>query len=128
MSLELNSETVCFLIAKAHEFHAKEAVTIDEIPTSPADDWGTQVLADHIDDATYQEMVNTINDLEPDQQISLVALMWLGRGDFSIDEWDAALQQARDAYSAHTADYLIATPLVANYWQEGLDQHGLSCD
>ncbi|WP_166263617.1 DUF3775 domain-containing protein [Marinobacter caseinilyticus] len=128
MDLNLNSETVCFLIAKAHEFHAKEGVTIEESPTSPSDDWAMQVLADHSDDATYQEMAYVINDLDPDQQIELVALMWLGRGDFSLDEWDLALEQAADANTSHTAEYLIATPLVSDYWQEGLELHGYSCD
>ena len=37
--LELNRETVQFLIDKAHEFHVKEAVTIPEEPLSPSDDW-----------------------------------------------------------------------------------------
>jgi len=32
-------------------------------------------------DPTYAELKTTIDDLEPDQQIRLVALMWLGRGD-----------------------------------------------
>ena len=128
MELELNSATVCFLIDKAREFHAKEAVTIIEEPNSPTDDWALQVLADHRDDATYQEMVDTISDLEPDQQIALVALMWLGRGDFSLGEWKQALRQAGDAYNNRSADYLIATPLVADYWQEGLIAFGRSCD
>ena len=128
MDLNLSSETVGFLITKAHEFHAKEEVTISETPTSPSDDWAMQVLADHIDDSTYQEMVDVINDLEPDQQVELVALMWLGRGDFSLEEWNRALAEASDASTTHTADYLIATPLVADYWQEGLALHGYSCD
>ena len=94
--LELNPEIVCFLIVKAHEFHAKEGVVIPEEPYSPADDWGLQVLADHQDDATYAEMKATIEDLEPDQQVQLVALMWVGRGDFAIEEWDAALARRRE--------------------------------
>ena len=75
--LELNPETVCFLISKAKEFHAKEDVVIPNEPLSPSEDWARQVLADHADDLTYQEFKSTINDLEPDQQANLVALMWL---------------------------------------------------
>lgn len=122
--IDVNPDTVSFLIDKAREFHAKEQVSIPEQPTSPADDWARQVLADHLDDFSYQELRTTINDLEPDQQICLVALMWLGRGDFAIEEWDDALAQARDAYNARTAEYLIATPLVADYLEEGLNLHG----
>lgn len=79
--LDLNPEAVCFLISKAKEFHAKEEVVIPEEPSSPSDDWARQVLADHADDFSYQEFKSAVNDLEPDQQASLVALMWLGRGE-----------------------------------------------
>jgi hypothetical protein len=125
--IDVNPETVCFIIDKAREFHAKEQVSIPEPPTSPADDWALQVLADHLDDFSYQELKLTIDDLDPDQQICLVALMWLGRGDFDLEEWDDALQQARDAYNGRSADYLIATPLVADYLEEALNAHGYEC-
>lgn len=122
--IDVNPDTVRFIIDKAREFHAKEQVSIPEAPTSPADDWARQVLADHIDDFTYQELRSTINDLEPDQQICLVALMWLGRGDFALEEWDDALEQARDAFNGRSAEYLITTSLVSDYLEEGLVIHG----
>lgn len=125
--IDLNPETVCFIIDKAREFHAKEQVSIPEPPTSPADDWAMQVLADHLDDFSYRELKSTINDLDPDQQVCLVALMWLGRGDFLLEEWPEALETAQDAHNARTADYLIATPLLADYLEEALNQHGYTC-
>ena len=79
-----------------------------------------QVLANHSGDMTYQELRNIINDLEPDQQTQLVALMWLGRGDFSDEEWEDALEQAGDNWNNRTAEYLLATPLLADYLEEGL--------
>ena len=44
-----------------------------------------QILADHQNDLTYLELKDTIENLEPDQQMQLVALMYLGRSDFG--EW-----------------------------------------
>lgn len=99
--LDLNPETVCRIIDKAHEFHAKEQVVIPEEPANPSGDWARQVLADHADDPTYRELKSMIEDLEPDQQVSLVALMWLGRGDFDESEWNDALAQARELDRAH---------------------------
>ena len=124
--LELNRDTVQFLIDKAHEFHVKEAVTIPEEPLSPSDDWARQVLADHADDPSFQEIKSTVEDLEPDQQVQLVALMWVGRGDYSIEEWDDALERAQDAWNTRTAEYLIGTPLVADYLAEGVEQFKFS--
>ncbi len=124
----VNPDTVCFLIMKAHEFHAKEDLMLPDTPFSLGDDWALQVLADHEDDPTYAEVKSTINDLEPDQQEALVALMWIGRGDFDVAEWGQALESAHDAWNARTADYLIATPLVADYLEEGLSLLGYSCE
>jgi len=126
--ISIDLDTVQFIIDKARAFHAKEAVSIPEEPTSPTDDWARQVLADHADDASYAELVATIDDLEPDQQVDLVALMWLGRGDFDIEEWGEAQAEARRARTARTADYLIATPLLADYLQEGLELHGYDAE
>ncbi len=126
--LDLNPETVCFLVEKAREFHAKEEVTIPEEPLNPSDSSALAVLADHRDDPTYHEFVNAVNDLEPDQQVELVALMWLGRGDLEVSEWEQARRQAGENWTEHTADDLVATPLVADYLEEGLAQLGYACE
>lgn len=122
--LDLNPENVFFIIEKAKEFQTKEAVTIPEVPLSPADDWATQVLADHIDDPAYAEAVNAIEDLDPDQQVQLVALMWMGRGDFELDDWQLAIDTALSQRNERTAEYLLSTPLVASYLEQGLEMHG----
>lgn len=126
--LSVNPETVCFLIAKAHEFHAKEGVVIPEVPNSPADDWGRQVLADHLDDYSYREMTYVMNELEPDQQYEVLALMWLGRGDYEVDEWENALDDARDGWNRQVINNMIATPMLADYLAEGLDLLGYRCE
>ncbi len=126
--IDLNPDTVNFIIDKSREFQAKDSVSIPEPPDSPTGEWAAGVLADHVEDFTYQELASTIDDLEPDQQICLVALMWLGRGDFALEEWEDALAQATDAYNARTAEYLIATPLLSDYLEEGLNLHGYESD
>lgn len=122
--LEINPEIVSQIIDRAQEFHVKEAVTITEVPLSPADDWAQQILADHKEDPTFDQLIETINDLEPDQQVELVALTWLGRGDYDIAEWQDALTQAKDRWNPRSAEYLVGTPMLADYLAEGLDLHG----
>lgn len=122
MELELNRDTVQFIINAAREFHAQDDVAFPEEPESATEDWAQQVSADYGADPYYQELKTTIEDLEPDQQISLVSLMWLGRGDYTLDEWNDALTYAEDNWTDHTADYLIGTALLADYLAEGLDQ------
>lgn len=126
--LNLNPDTVCRLIGLAHEFHAQEAVVIPEVPDSPSGDWATQMLADHVGDTTFQEFKSIIDDLDPDQQQQVVALLWLGRGDYALEEWDDALQEASDQWNENTAEYLIAHPLLADFLDEGLHIHELECE
>lgn len=124
--LNLNPEIVCNLIERAREFHAKEGVIIPEETT---DSSGTaDMLAEYQGDPTFQEFRNTINDLEPDQQVSIVALMWVGRGDFDAGEWEEAYRAAGEEWTQHTAEYLISTPLVADYLEEGLAALGYTCE
>ncbi len=120
--LDLNRDTIRFIIDKAHEFHAREDVTFPDEPEAVDEEWVKQVASDFGADPYYQELKSTIEDLEPDQQVSLVSLMWVGRGDYSLDEWDEAIEYAEDTWTEHTADYLIGTSLLADYLEEGLQQ------
>lgn len=126
--LDINPEIICHLIDKAREFHAKEEVSIPEVPNNPTDDWALQVLADHVDDWTLRDMQNTIDDLEPDQKAQLLALVWLGRGDYGLDEWQQAVQEANGSWTPSMPQQLMAIPFLADYLDEALTIHGYDCD
>lgn len=128
MQLPIDTETICYLILKIREFHAKEEVVLPDSLLNPAEDWSLQALADHKDDPTYSEVVETVKDLEPDQQVALVALMWIGRGDFSISEWDDAIDAASNTrHKIPTGEYLLSTPYSADFIEEALYQLGFGC-
>jgi hypothetical protein len=122
--IELNPENVRFVIQKAREFQTEEGDGADDSAADLDDLEALEREAADEEDLSQDEMTAAIRDLEPDQQICLVALMWLGRGDYDIDDWDSALEDARAAYNARSAEYLIGTPLLADYLEEGLQLHG----
>ena len=126
--LAVNPETIGQIIYMAREFHAQEQVSIPEEPLSATSDWAMQILASHQDDPTYAELKSTIEGLEPDQQVHLIALMWLGRGDFLAQDWESALEASGESWNENTADYLIGKPLLSNYLEEGLAQLGYSSE
>ena len=128
MPLHIRLETLCSLISLAREFQAKEQVVIPDVPDSPSDDWALQVLADHYDDASLAEFRGIVDDMSERQRAELVALLWLGRGDFSIDEWEDAVDEALGDFSIRAADYVLAHPMVSDHLEEGLIAHDLSCD
>lgn len=126
--LDVNPDIICRLIQLAREFQAQVDVLIPENEVNPGSDWAAQTLVNHADDMTFREFKSIVKDLEPDQQQQVVALFWTGRGDFSDDEWENALEQARYNWNPRTAEYLIVHPLLADYLEEGLDIFGYKCD
>lgn len=127
-SLTIVPEKVCFLIVKAREFDAKDAVTDPNDSSNATDDSMISVLEDHGDDPVAEEIRGVINALNVDEQIELVALTWLGRGDGTIEDWPELRAEATRAHNSRTASYLLGIPLLADYLEEGLSLFGLSCD
>jgi hypothetical protein len=126
--LAINPEKVCHIIVKAREFDVKEEVSDPDSGSNPSDDRVADVLEDFADDPTYQELVEYIRGLDEEEQIALVALTWLGRGTYDRSEWKAALEEARAAHNARTAEYLTGMPMLGDFLEEGLAAFGQSCE
>jgi hypothetical protein len=126
--LSISPEKVCSIISMARRFDVKDAVTEPDPGSNGSDDGMREVLEDHKDDPVRAEIVNFIHDLNVDEQVDLVALTWLGRGDGEIDNWDDLRAEAARAHNARTASYLLGTPLLADYLEEALSQFDLSSD
>ncbi|MCM2562924.1 DUF3775 domain-containing protein [Lutimaribacter sp. EGI FJ00015] len=67
-----------------------------------------------------------IDRLTEDEQVSLVALMWIGRGSFDAEELDEAKATAASEATTPTADYLLGSPHLSDHLENGLDALGLS--
>ncbi len=126
--LSISPEKVCFVIAKAREFDVKDVVTDPDLVSNAADDAMMSVLEDHPDDPTYDEIKSFISALTLDEQIDLVALTWLGRGDGTLDDWDDLRDEAARAHNRRTAAYLLGKPMLADHLEEALAQLGISCE
>jgi len=126
--IDTNPQVVCNLIELAREFHAQQEVSIDDEPEGLGHDTEAQVLQQHAGDPVLEEFRSVVEDLAPQEQQQVVALLWLGRGDYEMDEWDDAVTYAEEAWTPTTADYLIAHPMLAEHLRVGLEQHGHSCD
>jgi hypothetical protein len=122
-------ETLGFIVAKAREFDAEVPIEPDAATGSdPADDDERQVLLDTPDNPTEEELRGAIDGLGDPERQELLALMWLGRGDFDADSWPEALREARDSTIASVTDYLVGTPLLGDYLEEGASALGLSLE
>lgn len=126
--LSVSADKVCFIITKTREFDAKDEVTDPDDASNASDDAMISVLEDHRDDPVVQEIAAVIHSMSVDEQVDLVALAWLGRGDGTLDDWDELHAEAARAHNNRTASYLLGMPLLADYLQEALSQFGISCD
>ena len=121
-------EQLAFIIIKAREYDAEVPPVDEGSGSNPSDDGGRDVLEDSPDNPTRQELVGAIGALSELERIELLALTWLGRGDYAKAEWRDALREARRVHDESETDYLAGTPLLASYIEEGLSQLGYSID
>jgi hypothetical protein len=126
--LHIPLEAICYIVAKTRELQAKEEVVIPDSPTGPSEDWALQVLADHSGDYTLAELADCIGEMSQRQRAELIALMWVGRGDYAVDDWEQAVDDAIGDHSVRAAAYLLSHPMVSDDLEEGLIAHGYSCE
>ncbi|HAU1225990.1 TPA: DUF3775 domain-containing protein [Legionella pneumophila] len=89
----------------------------DEYPKLTTEEDTPYILSD----PWYQSILTTINNLSPDQQASLVALMYLGHGDFKKNKWSEAFDTAQEQLTKHIGQYLLSQPHVVNSIENGLN-------
>lgn len=127
MSPDINIDKVCFLVVKAREFDVKVAPANPDESAAAPDDVPDAVLSDYGDDPIIQELTEFLGTLNGDELVSLVALVWLGRDDYSVSDWPEVRRQAAESATSHTAEYLLGVPLLADHLENGLSEFGLSC-
>jgi hypothetical protein len=123
-NLQISPAKVGFFIQKAREFDVKDEgsgsnETDDAMPSVPQDRGG---------DPIYMELRTFINALTEDEQVDLVALTWLGRGDGDVGDWDDLREEALRLHNKRTAQYLLGKPMLADHLEEGLTQLGYDCE
>jgi hypothetical protein len=126
--LNIPLEQLAYIVEKAREFDAETAPVDSDSGSNPSDDNDVAILEDTADNPTRQELAAALDSLDDDQRVELLALMWVGRGDFDRDEWRSALAQAREVHNEKETDYLIGTPLLADYLEIGIDLLGYSLE
>ncbi|MCB1433628.1 MAG: DUF3775 domain-containing protein [Alphaproteobacteria bacterium] len=128
IELSLATDQICYIIVRSREFEVKELPSGLTQGSNESDDDMMQVLESRRSDPVFRELRTFINDLNDDQQTDLVALAWVGRGDFDFDEWDEAREMAADSRSGPTSDYLLGMPLLPDYLEDALSDLDRSCE
>jgi hypothetical protein len=126
--LRISSEKVCDLIEAGRELAGKVPSTAGD-RTTTGDDSPLVTLEEYPgDDDRRAQTVEFIAGLNVEEQTDLLALIWLGRGDYDLDEWDDALTEAEARIAARDPDYMIGDAALPGYLGDGLEAFGMNCD
>lgn len=119
-------DTLAFIIQKARAFDVQVDVDDPDSGSNPTDDRQLDVLEATRDNPAELELTQTLSDLNDDQLTELLALIWVGRGDYARANWSEALRAARSARNKRIVRYLAGTPMLGDLIEEGLAELGVS--
>ena len=124
--LEISLEKVAHIIVRAREYDAKVGAWDEQSSDQNTD--SDSILENFASDSTRNEVAEFIAGLNIDEQVNLVALMWVGRGSFAPEDFAEAVSIARSERVNKTEDYLLGVPLLSDYLEEGLDKLGFTVE
>ncbi|HZZ62071.1 MAG TPA: DUF3775 domain-containing protein [Roseiarcus sp.] len=123
---EINPAKVCFVIEKSRELFGED-VGLRPDASNPTDD-GERVILTDAADSIRRELVEFIRNLDVDESAALVALAWIGRGDFEAEDWRNAVNAAYNRREGPTWKYLLGMAVLPDYLQDALSAFGRSCE
>jgi hypothetical protein len=131
--LRISTEKVCALIEAARELAGKVPSTAGDRTTTGDDSQLTTIVDQpgqdvYEGDARRRETIEFVAGLNVEEQTDLLALIWLGRGDYDIAEWDDALAEAEARIAARDPDYMIGDAALPQYLGDGLEAFGWTCE
>jgi hypothetical protein len=129
VELNIGTDTVSTIITMARLFDSESELTepdTDEVDAELSGLETGEVRGQSSGDSLSDELREVIDGLNDDEVIDLIALAWVGRGDFRRDDWEEARALARERHRVHSADYLMGMPALGDYLEEGLATLGHS--
>ncbi|MEM6711287.1 MAG: DUF3775 domain-containing protein [Pseudomonadota bacterium] len=106
-NLDQSADTVEFDMERLEDTHQHDGLAEEEA-----------------DDMTGEELRELIDDLNTDEAATLVAIAWIGRGDFEAGDYIGAFRAAQERAEGTTSTYLMGMPLLAEHLEAGLDAIG----
>jgi hypothetical protein len=100
----------------------------EEAEMGDADD-DEELDEDEDDEITEEMLTDYINELNEDQQNALIALAWVGRGDYEAEEWEEALKLAAERNArGEASSYLCGMDGLGDLLSEGLAEFGIAVE
>lgn len=124
VELNVSPATVSYIINAARRFDEEPGIAgpdgDPEDATLDDEDGGRAFIGN----PAAAELREAIEDRNDDEVVDLIAITWVGRGDFGREEWQDARAMARERHRRQSADYLMGMPTLGDYLEEGLTTLG----
>lgn len=124
LELNISDEKLAFLILKAREFDTEVDTDEPDPGSNPIDDNDVEVLGDMPENSVEAELRDALAELNEDETIDVIALVWVGRGDYTRDEWEEARRLAAERHRRDSTGYLMGNPTFADDLDEGAQAVG----
>jgi Protein of unknown function (DUF3775) len=126
VDLGVSLETVATIVDLARSIQGKEETDADQATEDANSE--AALLQETPDDMTGDALRQFIEELNEDEQASLIALAWTGRGDYGPEDWDEARSLAAERNESDAASYLLEMDMLGDLLAEGVASFGLSIE
>lgn len=117
--MQLSAHRLEELLAQVRAVQAKVRPGTGVPASNPTDDAAHGALADRGEDRAF--LKDMLAGLGRQELQELVALMWIGRGDYEASEWHLAVARVAEDVDRPLVDYLVASPLLAEQAADGYE-------
>jgi hypothetical protein len=130
VDLGISLEAVATVVDHARAIQGKEETDLDHGESEGEDVTSeASLLSENAGDMTEDALRAFIGEMNEDEQASLIALAWIGRGDYGPEEWDEARGLAVERNDGRdAADYLLQMDMLGDLLAEGVAAFGLSIE
>jgi uncharacterized protein DUF3775 len=126
VDLGVSLETVATVVDLARALQGKEETDAEQATEDANSE--SALLQETPDDMTEDSLRQFIDELNEDEQASLIALAWIGRGDYGAEDWDEARSLAAERNLSDTASYLMEMDMLGDLLAEGVAAFGFSVE
>jgi hypothetical protein len=126
VDLGVSLETVATVVDLARSLQVKEETDADQVTEDANSE--AALLQETPDDMTEGALRQFIDELNDDEQAAMIALAWIGRGDYGPEDWDEARSLAAERNESDAASYLLDMEMLGDLLAEGVASFGLSIE
>ena len=126
VDLGVSLETVATVVDLARSLQVKEETDADQVTEDANSE--AALLQETPDDMTEGALHQFIDELNDDEQAAMIALAWIGRGDYGPEDWDEARSLAAERNESDAASYLLDMEMLGDLLAEGVASFGLSIE